>query len=208
MLSGSAVLRVGILIVVAAVLAGIIQMLRPQDSGTPETPITRTAPETGAAGTQAAVPPAATRPVSPVAPAPLSQAVPTPAPQAAVPPTPAPAPNAPLPAPAPTAPSPHSPAPSDPAPALPDLGTASRPTPPSAGEEAIDTAAETAGPRGVAIVDLNTGTVAELNGLRGGGMIGRAIVQKRPYASVGELLSKRVLSRAVYERIKDQVTVR
>ena len=39
-------------------------------------------------------------------------------------------------------------------------------------------------------------------------MIGRAIVQKRPYASVGELLSKRVLSRAVYERIKDQVTVR
>ncbi|KQO69373.1 hypothetical protein ASF18_02135 [Methylobacterium sp. Leaf89] len=113
-----------------------------------------------------------------------------------------------MPAPAPTAPSPHSPAPSDPAPALPDLGTASRPTPPSAGEEAIDTAAETAGPRGVAIVDLNTGTVAELNGLRGGGMIGRAIVQKRPYASVGELLSKRVLSRAVYERIKDQVTVR
>ncbi|KQO63320.1 helix-hairpin-helix domain-containing protein [Methylobacterium sp. Leaf88] len=208
MLSGSAVLRVGILIVVAAVLAGIIQMLRPQDSGTPETPITRTAPETGAAGTQAAVPPAATRPVSPVAPAPLPQAVPAPAPQAAVPPTPAPAPNAPLPAPAPTAPSPHSPAPSDPAPALPDLGTASRPTPPSAGEEAIDTAAETAGPRGVAIVDLNTGTVAELNGLRGGGMIGRAIVQKRPYASVGELLSKRVLSRAVYERIKDQVTVR
>jgi DNA uptake protein ComE-like DNA-binding protein len=90
----------------------------------------------------------------------------------------------------------------------PDLGTAARPTSPSAGEEAIDNAAETAGPRGIAIVDLNTGTVAELNGLRGGGMIGRAIVQKRPYASVGELLSKRVLSRAVYERIKDQVTVR
>jgi DNA uptake protein ComE-like DNA-binding protein len=76
------------------------------------------------------------------------------------------------------------------------------------GDEAVDNAAETAGPRGVAVVDLNTGSVAELNGLKGGGMIGRAIVQKRPYASVGELLSKRVLSRAVYERIKDQVTVR
>ena len=37
---------------------------------------------------------------------------------------------------------------------------------------------------------------------------GLLIVQKRPYASVSELLSKRVLSRAVYERIKDQVTVR
>ena len=212
MLSGSAVLRVGILIVVAAVLAGIIQILRPHDGGTPEAPISRTAPETGAAGTQAAVPPAVTRPVSPVSPAPLPQAAPSPAPvpQAAVPPTPAPAPNAPLPAPTPNGASPTSPLPS--APALPspglDLGTTARPTSPSAGEEAIDNAAETAGPRGVAIVDLNTGTVAELNGLRGGGMIGRAIVQKRPYASVSELLSKRVLSRAVYERIKDQVTVR
>lgn len=39
-------------------------------------------------------------------------------------------------------------------------------------------------------------------------MIGRSIVQKRPYTSVDQLLSKRVLSRATYERIKDQVTVR
>lgn len=216
MLSGSAVLRVGILIVVAAVLAGIIQILRPHDSGTSEAPITRTIPETGAAGTQAAVPPAATRPVSPVAPLPPVAPPPAPAPQAAVPPTPAPTTPLPIPSPAPspapnaaapTSPPPRSPVPSLPAPD-PDLGTAARPTSPSAGEEAIDNAAETAGPRGIAIVDLNTGTVAELNGLRGGGMIGRAIVQKRPYASVGELLSKRVLSRAVYERIKDQVTVR
>lgn len=57
-------------------------------------------------------------------------------------------------------------------------------------------------------MDLNTGSITELNGLKGGGMIGRAIAGKRPYASVGELLSKRVLSRATYERIKDQVTVR
>ena len=212
MLSGSAVLRVGILIVVAAVLAGIIQILRPHDSGTSEAPITRTIPETGAAGTQAAVPPAATRPVSPVAPLPPVAPPPAPAPQAAVPPTPAPTTPLPTLSPAPNAAAPTSPPPRSPVPSLPapdpDLGTAARPTSPSAGEEAIDNAAETAGPRGIAIVDLNTGTVAELNGLRGGGMIGRAIVQKRPYASVGELLSKRVLSRAVYERIKDQVTVR
>ena len=37
--------------------------------------------------------------------------------------------------------------------------------------------------------------------------IGRAIVQRRPYASVDQLLAKRVLSRATYDRIKDQVTV-
>ncbi|KQP88524.1 hypothetical protein ASF57_07935 [Methylobacterium sp. Leaf117] len=87
-------------------------------------------------------------------------------------------------------------------------GDPARPASPITGEQAIDNAAETAGPRGVAVIDLNTGSVSELNALRGGGMIGRAIAQKRPYASVGELLSKRVLSRAVYERIKDQVTVR
>ncbi|KQP38203.1 hypothetical protein ASF49_04070 [Methylobacterium sp. Leaf104] len=207
MLSGSAVLRVGVLIVVAAILAGIVQVLRPHDGGPADAPTVRTTPETGKAGTQAAVPPAVTRPVSPVAPAPAPQPSPAPAPQAAIPPAasppagPAPSPNVPLP---PSLPGPIQ------APSPPDRSfvDTARPAAPSAGEQEIDNAAETAGPRGIAIVDLNTGSVAELNGLRGGGMIGRAIVQKRPYASVGELLSKRVLSRAVYERIKDQVTVR
>ena len=72
----------------------------------------------------------------------------------------------------------------------------------------IDRAEDTAGPRAVAVVDLNTASVADLNRLRGGGAIGRAIVAKRPYTSVDQLLSKRVLSRSVYERIRDQVTVR
>ena len=79
---------------------------------------------------------------------------------------------------------------------------------PATQADAAGEAAESAGPRGVAVVDLNSGSLADLNSLKGGGMIGRAIVQKRPYTSIGELLSKRVLSRAVYERIKDQVTVR
>jgi hypothetical protein len=199
MLSGSAVLRVGVLIVVAATLAGLVQVLRPRDSGPVDAPVSRTPPETGRAGTQAAVPPAVTRPVSPVAPAPAPQASPsqTVPSQAATPQASAPPPAVPAPAPNPAPQSPSLPNPSPP----------SIPAP-SAGEAEIDSAAESAGPRGIAIVDLNTGSVAELNGLRGGGMIGRAIVQKRPYASVGELLSKRVLSRAVYERIKDQVTVR
>lgn len=201
MLSGSAVLRVGVLIVVAATLAGLVQVLRPRDSGPVDAPVSRTPPETGRAGTQAAVPPAVTRPVSPVAPAPApqtspSQTVPS---QAATPQASAPPPAVPAPAPNPAPQSPSLPNPSPSPPSIPA---------PSAGEAEIDSAAESAGPRGIAIVDLNTGSVAELNGLRGGGMIGRAIVQKRPYASVGELLSKRVLSRAVYERIKDQVTVR
>lgn len=209
MLSGSAVLRVGVLIVVAATLAGLVQVLRPRDSGPVDAPVSRTPPETGRAGTQAAVPPAVTRPVSPVAPAPAPQASPSQAsPSQASPsqtvPSQAATPQASAPPPAVPAPAPN-PAPQSPS--LPNPSPPSIPAP-SAGEAEIDSAAESAGPRGIAIVDLNTGSVAELNGLRGGGMIGRAIVQKRPYASVGELLSKRVLSRAVYERIKDQVTVR
>ncbi|ACA17264.1 hypothetical protein M446_2839 [Methylobacterium sp. 4-46] len=57
-------------------------------------------------------------------------------------------------------------------------------------------------------VDLNTASLAELNGLRGGGAIGRAIVRGRPYRSAEELVSRRVLSRARFERIRDQVRVR
>ncbi|MFD0938810.1 helix-hairpin-helix domain-containing protein, partial [Methylobacterium trifolii] len=75
------------------------------------------------------------------------------------------------------------------------------------GQEAVDAASDSAGPRALALVDLNTGSLADLYRLRGGGSIGRAIVQRRPYTSVDQLLSKRVLSRATYDRIKDQVSV-
>jgi DNA uptake protein ComE-like DNA-binding protein len=78
----------------------------------------------------------------------------------------------------------------------------------AAGQAEVEKAEDSAGPRALAVIDLNTASVADLNRLRGGGAIGRAIVAKRPYASVDQLLSKRVLSRGVYERIKDQVTVR
>ncbi|WP_230534237.1 ComEA family DNA-binding protein [Microvirga roseola] len=57
------------------------------------------------------------------------------------------------------------------------------------------------------LVDLNTGSFEELNTLEDGGPIGRAIINARPYASVEELVTKKVLRRTVYEAIKDQVTV-
>jgi DNA uptake protein ComE-like DNA-binding protein len=50
--------------------------------------------------------------------------------------------------------------------------------------------------------------VDALNDLRGGGRIGRAIVRGRPYGSVDDLVKKRIVSRSIYARIKDQVTVR
>ncbi|MFD1354935.1 ComEA family DNA-binding protein, partial [Methylorubrum suomiense] len=85
---------------------------------------------------------------------------------------------------------------------------ATLPSPPTAAPDPAEVAAENAPPPAVALIDLNTATLAELNGLKGGGAIGRAIIGHRPYASVDQLLSKRVLNRATYQRIKDQVTVR
>lgn len=56
-------------------------------------------------------------------------------------------------------------------------------------------------------VDLNTASVEQLNGL-GAGMIGRRIVEFRPYTSPDELLSRRVLKRTDYDTIRNAVTVR
>jgi DNA uptake protein ComE-like DNA-binding protein len=92
------------------------------------------------------------------------------------------------------------------------VDAAAVPTPPASaapqGEAEVAEAQTTEGPAALALVDLNTASVADLNHLRGGGNIGRAITAKRPYAAVGDLLTKRVLSRSTFERIREQVTVR
>lgn len=56
-------------------------------------------------------------------------------------------------------------------------------------------------------LDLNTATVEQLNVL-GAGMIGKRIIEFRPYTSADELLTRRVLKRADYDAIKSSVTVR
>jgi DNA uptake protein ComE-like DNA-binding protein len=66
----------------------------------------------------------------------------------------------------------------------------------------VDSAAREAGD--LKLVDINTASVEELNRL--GGRFGRAIVAGRPYASIDELLSKRVLTRATFSQIRDQIT--
>lgn len=195
MLSGPAILRISILLVIAGILAAVVQFLLPSP------------------------PPA---PSSPTAPPPAAQVAESPVVVQPAPPRPAPDPAAgsdrggnawlqpvapPLTAAAPAAPVPR---PSDALAVLSDPDAPARPQPPQqeAGQAEIDRAEDSAGPRALAVVDLNTASVADLNRLRGGGPIGRAIVNKRPYTSVDQLLTKRVLSRAVYERVKDQVTVR
>ena len=195
MLSGPAILRISVLLIIAGLLAAVVQFLLP--SPAPE-PASRPASPAASSSKPAPVAesPTPVQPTGPLAP-PDASAEPVRAPPA--PPSTAAAPAAPT-----QMPSDALAVPPDPA-APPE---AQAQVPDSAGQAEIDRAEDTAGPRAVAVVDLNTASVADLNRLRGGGAIGRAIVAKRPYTSVDQLLSKRVLSRSVYERIRDQVTVR
>lgn len=179
MLSGPAILRISILLILAGILAALVQSMLPTPAPSPA-PVA----EAPAASVPAEPPPPDPAP-RPVAPAPAPAPVPSPTP------SPPPAQQ--------QMPSDALAFPAEPVPAQPGLDQ---------GAAEIDRAEDDAGPRALAILDLNTASVADLNKLRGGGAIGRAITAKRPYASVDQLLSKRVLSRAVYEKIKDQVTVR
>jgi DNA uptake protein ComE-like DNA-binding protein len=54
------------------------------------------------------------------------------------------------------------------------------------------------------LVNINTAAVEELNRL--GGRFARASVAGRPYASIDELVSKRVLTRSTFSQIKDRIT--
>ncbi|HEX2137118.1 MAG TPA: helix-hairpin-helix domain-containing protein [Microvirga sp.] len=56
------------------------------------------------------------------------------------------------------------------------------------------------------LVDINTASADELNSL--GGRFGKAIVRGRPYRSIDELVSRRILTRAVFNRIKDRIAAR
>ena len=182
MLSGSALLRVSLLLVLAGALAAIVQFawLSSEDAPSPPAPPTVTARPSE----RRSEPPPASTPPPESRSAPREVSPTTAAPERVV----APVQPQPMPEPA-------SPLPSPPVTAQPEPAPADRPV-------------EERAPPAVALVDLNTGTLTELNKLRGGGSIGRAIIKRRPYTSIDQLLSKRVLARGTYDRIKDQVVVR
>jgi DNA uptake protein ComE-like DNA-binding protein len=56
------------------------------------------------------------------------------------------------------------------------------------------------------LLDINTASPDELDRLAG--RIGKAIVRGRPYQSIDDLVSKRVLNRGTFGQIKDRITVR
>lgn len=56
------------------------------------------------------------------------------------------------------------------------------------------------------LININTATLAELDTLPGiGATRAQAIVSNRPYSSIQELVSKKVIPKSVYEKIKDRV---
>lgn len=56
------------------------------------------------------------------------------------------------------------------------------------------------------IVGLNTGTQAELEALPGiGPVTAQKIINARPFSDISELLSKKAVSKSVFEKIKDSV---
>ncbi len=57
------------------------------------------------------------------------------------------------------------------------------------------------------LFDINTASMAELNRIPGMSNIGRAIVTHRPYKTVEDLVSHRVLRSSDFQRVKDKVKV-
>lgn len=58
------------------------------------------------------------------------------------------------------------------------------------------------------LININTATISQLDKLPGiGPTYGQNIIDHRPYSTVEELLSKEVLKKSVYEKIKDKITV-
>ncbi|MBI2310782.1 ComEA family DNA-binding protein [Candidatus Collierbacteria bacterium] len=57
-------------------------------------------------------------------------------------------------------------------------------------------------------INLNSASLSELDSLWGVGEIRAGeIVKNRPYAKVEELLTKKIVTKSVFEKIKDQITV-
>ncbi|MDO8498949.1 MAG: helix-hairpin-helix domain-containing protein [bacterium] len=58
------------------------------------------------------------------------------------------------------------------------------------------------------LINVNTATLEQLDKLSGvGAVTAQKIVDKRPYGTIEELLTKKVVSKSVYDKIKDQVSV-
>ena len=58
------------------------------------------------------------------------------------------------------------------------------------------------------LININTASQSELESLWGiGPVYAQNIIEQRPYSSVEELLTKKIIKKNVYDRVKDQISV-
>ncbi len=78
---------------------------------------------------------------------------------------------------------------------------------PYVGEKDTDIAVSEVAGATTQIVSINTATQAQLESLPGIGPVSAGkIISGRPYSDVNELVSKKVISKAVFDKIKDQIS--
>ena len=62
---------------------------------------------------------------------------------------------------------------------------------------------------GAALIDINSATEAELRTIPGiGEAYAKKIIAGRPYKGKDELVQKKVLPKAVYDKVKDQIVAK
>lgn len=79
---------------------------------------------------------------------------------------------------------------------------------PVAGEEGVVAGTASASGGQTAKVNINTASRSELEALPGIGVVTASkIISGRPYQEIGELLSKKVVGKSVYEKVKDLLLI-
>ena len=64
------------------------------------------------------------------------------------------------------------------------------------------------GASGAGLVNINTSSLGELDKLPGIGQVyGQKIIEQRPYSNIEEILTKEVLPKNVFEKIKDKISL-
>ncbi len=77
---------------------------------------------------------------------------------------------------------------------------------PSEGEQAPTSTSQVTGVNTSAKVNINTASESELDALSGVGPVTASkIISDRPYQTVDDLLNKKIVSKAVFDKIKDQL---